>query len=211
MTSAEYARLKEIVAGALACSDSDRSAYLAAQCEGDATIRVEAESLLAAAIRAAPLYEDPTLLIAGDNVTLDALGQLDDAFEGTPRYVIRRRIGEGGMGIVYEVDDRERGQVVALKTLRRWSADDIYRLKREFRSLAGVAHPNLVSLYDLVIDDDVCFFTMELVQGTTFVDYVRQESSTAGRAARAREALVQLIEGVLELHRRGIRHGDNKP
>ena len=211
MTSAEYARLKDIVAGALARPDSERLAYLAAQCGGDTTIRIEAESLLAAAIRAAPLYEDPTLLIAGENVTLDALGQLEDAFEGTRRYVIRRRIGEGGMGIVYEVDDCERDQVVALKTLRRWTGDDIYRLKREFRSLADVAHPNLVSLYDLVIDDDACFFTMELVEGTTFVDYVRQEPSAACRAARAREALVQLIEGVLELHRRGIRHGDIKP
>ena len=211
MTTAEYARLKEIVAGALACPDADRPAYLAAQCGADATIRVEAESLLASALRAAPLYEDPTLLIAGDGVTLDAFEQLGDAFEGTARYVVRRRIGEGGMGVVYEVDDRERGQAVALKTLRRWSGDDVYRLKREFRSLADVAHPNLVSLYDLVIDDDACFFTMELVHGTTFVDYVRQDPSAAGRAARAREALVQLIEGVLELHRRGIRHGDIKP
>jgi eukaryotic-like serine/threonine-protein kinase len=211
VTSAEYARLKEIVSGALAQPDSNRSAYLAAQCGADATIRVEAESLLASALRAAPLYEDPTLLIAGDGVTLAAFAQLDDSFEGTARYVVRRRIGEGGMGIVYEVDDRERGQVVALKTLRRWSGDDIYRLKREFRNLADVAHPNLVSLYDLVIDDDACFFTMELVQGTTLVDYVHQESSAAGRSARARQALVQLIEGVLELHRLGIRHGDIKP
>ena len=74
---------------------------------------------------------------------------------------------------------------VALKTLRRWSGDDVYRLKREFRNLADVAHPNLVSLYDLVIDDEACFFTMELVEGTTLVDYVRQESSPAGRSARA--------------------------
>jgi len=211
VTSAEYARLKEIVAGALAQPDSNRSAYLAAQCGADATIRFEAESLLASALRAEALYEEPTLLIAGDGVTLDALDQLDDAFAGTSRYVVQRRIGDGGMGIVYAVDDRARGQVVALKTLRRWSGDDIYRLKREFRNLADVAHPNLVSLYDLVIDDDACFFTMEFVQGTTFVDYVRQEPSAAGRSARARQALVQLIEGVLELHRLGIRHGDIKP
>ena len=211
MTSVEYARLKEIVAGALAQPDSHRSAYLAAQCGADAHIRFEAESLLASALRAAPFYEDPTLLIAGDGVTLAAFAQLDDAFQGTARYVVRRRIGEGGMGIVYEVDDRERGQAVALKTLRRWSGDDIYRLKREFRSLADVAHPNLVSLYDLVIDDDACFFTMELVDGATFVDYVRQDSSAAGRSARARQTLVQLVEGVLELHRLGVRHGDIKP
>ena len=100
MTSAEYARLKEIVAGALAQPDSNRSAYLATQCGADATVRFEAESLLASALRAAPMYEDPTLLIAGDGLTLDALERFDDVFEGTRRYVVRRRIGEGGMGIV---------------------------------------------------------------------------------------------------------------
>ena len=212
MTSAEYARLKEIVAGALACSDADRSAYLSAQCGADAVVRMEAESLLAAALRASAMYEDPTLLIDGSGVTLGVLGDPDEEeFAGTARYFIRRRIGEGGMGIVYEVDDREREQVVALKTFRRWSADDIYRLKREFRSLADVAHPNLVSLYDLVIDGDVCFFTMELVKGTTFVEFVRRGLSAADRAARARRAVSQLIEGVLELHRRGVRHCDIKP
>jgi predicted Ser/Thr protein kinase len=168
--------------------------------------------LLAAALRAAAMYEDPTLLIAGDGLTLRALADLDEEeFAGTARYSVRRRIGQGGMGIVYEVDDRERGQVVALKTLRRWSGDDIYRLKREFRSLADVAHPNLVSLYDLVIDGDDCFFTMELITGTTFVEFVRSGSTAADRAARARQAVSQLIEGVLELHRCGIRHRDIKP
>ena len=212
MTSEQYARLKDIVAGALARSDSDRSAFISSQCGADESIRVEAESLLAAALRATAMYEDPTLLIAGDDLTLEALTDLDDEqFDGTERYAARRRIGEGGMGIVYEVDDRERGSVVALKTLRRWSGDDVYRLKGEFRSLADVAHPNLVSLYDLVIDGDKCFFTMELVAGTTFVEYVRRGASVSDRAARARRALAQLIEGILELHRRGIRHRDIKP
>ena len=69
MTHEEYARLKDIVAGALARPDAERAAYVSARCGPDATIRVEAESLLAAAVRAASLYEDPTLLIAGSRVS----------------------------------------------------------------------------------------------------------------------------------------------
>ena len=211
MTSAEYARLKNVVADALARPEADRATYLAAQCP-DLTFRLEAESLLAAVLRAVPMYENPTLLIAGAGATPEALETFEDVeFDGTERYVVRRRIGTGGMGIVYEVDDCARGQVVALKTLRRRSGNDVYRLKREFRSLAGMAHPNLVSLYDLVIDEDVCFFTMEYVDGITFVDYVQQGSASVERAERAREALCQLITGVLELHRRGLQHRDIKP
>ena len=69
--------------------------------------------------------------------------------------------------------DRIRDEVVALKTFLRTGAADLYRLKREFRSLADVAHPNLVCLYELFVEDERCFFTMELVPGVSFVDYAR--------------------------------------
>jgi serine/threonine protein kinase len=78
------------------------------------------------------------------------------------------------MGVVYEVHDRMRDEIVALKTLRRANAADIYRLKREFRGLAHVAHRNLVSLYELFVEGAHCFFTMELVNGVNLVDYIRE-------------------------------------
>ena len=89
------------------------------------------------------------------------------------RYQIVREIGHGGMGLVYEVEDRERGERVALKTLRNPSPDLIYRFKSEFRALAELSHPNLITLYDLFVGEH-CFFTMELLQGTDFLTYVRQ-------------------------------------
>ena len=46
-------------------------------------------------------------------------------------------------------------------------------MKREFRALAGISHPNLVELYELFVTNRDCFFTMELVDGVSFVDYVR--------------------------------------
>jgi len=93
-------------------------------------------------------------------------------FSGTDRFELVRRLGAGGMGIVYEVFDRERGEHVALKTLGRVDPAGIYDLKREFRSLADVRHPNVVSLYDIVNEAGQWFFTMELVHGTPFSDYV---------------------------------------
>src|SRR5690349_9729924 len=60
-------------------------------------------------------------------------------------YVITRRIGAGGMGVVYEALDRL-GQRVALKTLEHMDASGVCRLKKEFRSVADITHPNLAAL-----------------------------------------------------------------
>jgi tetratricopeptide (TPR) repeat protein len=133
-------------------------------------------------------------------------------FRGTERFTVRRQLGAGGMGVVYEVHDQARNEIVALKTLRRARAGDIYRLKREFRSLAGVTHPNLVSLYELVVEGTNCFFTMELVHGVNLLEYVRGLATTAPlRAERIRHVFHQLFEGINALHRRGKLHRDIKP
>ncbi|HEY6172949.1 MAG TPA: protein kinase, partial [Kofleriaceae bacterium] len=88
------------------------------------------------------------------------------------RYQVVRRIGAGGMGVVYEADDVERGQKVALKTISNPDVEKIYQLKREFRALADLSHPNLVALYDLVVAADSCFFTMELLDGVDLLTHL---------------------------------------
>jgi hypothetical protein len=85
-------------------------------------------------------------------------------FRGTARYEIVRELGAGGMGVVYEAIDREKdGRRVALKVLQRHDAESLVRLKREFRALADVRHPNLATLHELSAEGDAWFFTLELV------------------------------------------------
>lgn len=116
------------------------------------------------------------------------------------RFVIQDRLGVGGMGIVYRARNLETETDVALKTLRTLDAAGLPRFKREFRSLADISHPNLVLLHELVRDDNLWFFTMDLVEGVPF-----------GAAADLRPAFAQLVTGVAALHATGRIHRDLKP
>jgi hypothetical protein len=77
------------------------------------------------------------------------------------------------MGAVYEAYDRDTGAVVALKLLLRRESEWLLRFKKEFRALADIEHPNMVRLGELHCEDGQWYFTMELICGLTFLDYIR--------------------------------------
>ena len=130
-------------------------------------------------------------------------------WRGTERFEVRECLGRGGMGVVYEVYDREREELLAAKTLLHVDPLSLYLLKQEFRALADVRHPNLVRFYEFVQrDDGEVFFTMERVYGVDFLRYVREAGPDPGRLRRA---LRQLVEGVIAVHSAGKLHRDIKP
>ncbi len=91
---------------------------------------------------------------------------MDDRFE------IISRLGSGSFGIVYEAFDRYRNRVVALKMLERAVPDAVARFKREFRYLAELRHPNLASLYELLVLGDKWALSMELIRGSELLEYL---------------------------------------
>jgi serine/threonine protein kinase len=88
------------------------------------------------------------------------------------RFHIRGVIGTGSFGVVYEAFDTQRNRTVALKTLATADADSIARFKREFRSLAELRHPNLASLYELLIVGEQWALSMELVRGKDLLEHL---------------------------------------
>ncbi len=105
------------------------------------------------------------------------MSQVLPKLDGADRFTLISKIGEGGMGVVYEAFDQDRGIPVALKTLRRVSPTALYLFKQEFRSIAGIAHPNLVALYELFAGTpENWFFTMQLLRGPVLLDYLRADS-----------------------------------
>jgi hypothetical protein len=167
MDPERWRRAFEVFQATIARDAEERAAFLAGACTGDEGIRQAVEELVRAHESAGDFLEEPAavrVLAADDRASAAARAseafQARNAFVGTERFTVLRGLGAGGMGIVYEVHDRTRDQIVALKTLLGANPADIYHLKREFRSLADVAHRNLVSLYELVVEGAHCFFTM---------------------------------------------------
>lgn len=133
------------------------------------------------------------------------------------RYQVRGLLGHGAMGVVYRAHDPLSDREVAVKTMHGMSPEGIYRLKREFRSLARFEHPNVISLYELIYDGGVLFFSMELLEGLDFVTGLCGPKKARGTHDPARDmdrvvrAFEQLARGVRAIHAAGLLHRDLKP
>jgi serine/threonine protein kinase len=135
------------------------------------------------------------------------------ASDSIPGFLLRRRIGAGGMGIVFEAEEVAARRLVAMKILRPHLARDLAYLSRfleEMRLLTALRHPAIVEVHGRGVAGDLHYFVMELVEGRSARDLLR----TAGRLP-ARDAVGIIAEAARALNaahqQAGIVHGDVKP
>lgn len=145
--------------------------------------------------------------------TLIGLAQpvaLDD--DSTPdrvgRYVLRRVLGKGGMGIVYEAVDPDLHRIVALKVLRSGLEDTQKRLLAEAEAMAKLSHPNVVTIHDVGRTEDRIFIVMELVQGASLRSWLTLKRHSIDTII---DVFVQAAEGLVAAHQAGLVHRDFKP
>ena len=125
-------------------------------------------------------------------------------------YQIERKIGEGGMGVVYAARDERLARTIALKTLSAPAADDVarQRLWREARAAASVNHPNVCQIYEIGEDAGRVFIAMELLEGEALAARLDRGALTA---AEALPIGLGVLAALAALHARGIVHRDLKP
>src|SRR5262245_16828153 len=135
-------------------------------------------------------------------------------------YRILRRIGEGGMGVVYEAEQQSPNGAVALKVIRAGAYVDEHAVRlfrREAQALARLKHPGIAAIYESGrTDDGQHFFAMELVRGETLTAHLKKQS-TAGKPLSPEEVRERLYlfrkvcDAVGYAHQRGVLHRDLKP
>jgi predicted Ser/Thr protein kinase len=128
----------------------------------------------------------------------------------SPRYHLAKKIGSGGMGEVYLAEDEDLGRYVAIKVLRRNLATDLFlsKFRDEARIVAQLAHPNIVTVYDLGQAGGWAWIVMEFVDGKDLGSLVKPGGLDRGRLLNI---IARVADAMQYAHSRGVVHRDLKP
>jgi serine/threonine-protein kinase len=210
------ARVEEILFELSALPETERAQAAARLCAGEPALHSDVMSLLAHAARVGDFLEEPalgkafTLLPVGD----DSVGQEDDMIGRTVgRFRLERRLGSGGMGVVYRAarSDGEFAQLVALKIVKRGmdTEEILQRFRRERQTLAALEHPNIARLVDGgATESGQPYLVMEFVEGEPIDAYC--DHHQLGLSERIRLFLT-VCDAVQFAHRHLVVHRDLKP
>ncbi|MCU0694243.1 MAG: protein kinase, partial [Polyangiaceae bacterium] len=132
----------------------------------------------------------------------------DHVADRVGRYVLRRALGKGGMGVVFEAADPDLHRVVALKVLRPELGDLQRRLLAEAEAMAALSHPNVVTIYDVGRAQDRVFIVMELIHGVSLRHWLARQQPSLQAVL---DVFAQAGEGLAAAHAAGLVHRDFKP
>jgi serine/threonine-protein kinase len=201
-----WARIKAVFVEALELPETERSAFVARACEGDATLRTEIESLLASEKAAASFLEAPAAGLLGQ----DAPASL--RLEPGTRlgaYEVTAFLSAGGMGEVYRARHTVLGRQVAIKTVSARAAEPKanLRLVREAQHASILNHPNICTIFEVGDAQGTPFIVMQLVEGRSLRERLQQGLPPLEDALRIGSEVADALE---HAHRHGIVHRDLK-
>jgi len=208
LTPERWSAIDAILQGALARTPTERPAFLAEECAGDAALRREVESLLAVADTADDFLERPA---TEDASALEAvaLASLSHALAG--RYAVEHELGRGGMATVYLARDLRHKRLVALKVLHPALGTLVgpSHFEHEIETAAGLSHPHILPLHDSGAAAGLLYYVMPYVAGASLRERLQRERSLAVSDALR---IVREVAGALDYaHRHGVVHRDIKP
>ena len=199
-----FERLNQILNDALELPPIERESHILRACGADESLRHSLQSLLNI-VGSNAGFDDGTRTLANAPSLKNG-----DVLEGG--YRILRLLGRGGMGEVYEAEDPEMDEHVAIKTIRPDIAADeasVARFRKEIQLGRKVSHPNVCNIYSIGKHGSLYFFTMELLRGETLGARLRKQGRmTTGEAL---PLLSQMADALAAAHDAGIIHRDFKP
>jgi serine/threonine protein kinase len=193
-----------------------REAFLARNCP-DESVREQVRRLLADHDKAGDFLVDPAVGCLAPSAVLSHQPALSPGAILAGRFKVIRFIAEGGMGEVYEAEDLELHEHLAVKILRRevlQQTDSLARFKREVHLARKVTHPNVCRIFDLFRgktegNEDIVFVNMEFLRGETLAERLRRQGRLS--MAEALPLVTQMASALGAAHVAGIVHGDFKP